>query len=186
MKWGVLVAAITVLLSVAVDAARSAIGGEAVIIADKYDSARKEKGLWVILGTHDEGNYLRAAFRFFIPRKFSEAPIPKGRCSVSVNNQLVQHMDEITTYGEYGRELWFPSLRIRDRIIFTIVWENGDPHVEYIFLPIENNNGSYTELWKSARAEKFFTKERQGEREDHFHEFSLDDVCHFYKDKDRS
>ncbi len=175
MKWFLIVVVLLVPVS-----------AQATMIADKFDSYSKEKGFWIVLNSEEDENYLNASFRFFIPREYSGDPVPKGKCSVTVGYQINQHMDDITIFGEYGRELWFPSLAKENLIILNIVWENGDPHVEYISAEVKRKDGNQSEIWKSEEAEKFFTKEREAERAEHYREFSLDDVCHFYMDKDQS
>lgn len=178
MKWLVLLIVFGMPLSVQAEPQES--GVTAVVSGPKYDLLKVKKSFWINLESEEDGNYIRAQLRFYIPRQYTDEPIPKGRCQLAINNRLQFEEEDFFIAGTNGPELWASSLVKKDHISVTLRWENVDPHIEFLSVEVESNTGTQTEIWKHMRAEKFFTKEREAERAEHYREFSLDDVCQFY------
>lgn len=176
MKW-MWVVLLAVLAPVSVQAAPPAIGAEVVIIGSKWHVKPQPNGLTFLFSAQDDGNYLKATFRFYVPKDFSGDPVMNAQCKLVVNNQVIHDQNEYSIFTEYGRELWFSSLLKKDRAGLNIVWGHDDPLVEWVSVAIESNQGTNTYLWKSAKANWRTLHQAAAEEKDIYRELSLDDVC---------
>jgi hypothetical protein len=182
MKW-VWVFLIVVLVPLSAQAERPSIGASSTIIGGKWNTDNKPRTLRFFLTVDEDGNYLRASIRVYVPRKYPLEAVKKGRCRLVVNNRVIHDMDDFLIYTEYGQDLWFSSLMKRDRAGFAIDWDN-DPHVEYATVALESTQGKHTEIWETARAEWFFQKTPVSEQTDHYRELAFHEVCASFPHKD--
>lgn len=181
MKWWVLV--VFLLFPISVQAERPAIGADAVIIGEKWNTDRKPHFLQMFLAVNENGNYLRATIRVYVPKIYSLDAVKKGTCGLTVNNQLISDRRDFLIFGTKGRDIWFPSLMKRDRIGLRISW-NDNPHVEYATVALEGNQGIYTEIFETARAAWYFRETSVSEQGSYYRDISLDEVCETFQTKD--
>lgn len=176
MKW---FAAVMVLLLVPVSAqAESPLrGAQVVIIGEKYGKPEPPHAIRFFIEAHESGDYVRAKVRLFIPKNNPVDAVKKGRCKLWVNTELIAGFGNYWIMGKNGRDLWFPHLRKKDRVVLGIFWDQEQPVMEYATMETENTHGRAMRMWQTARVEHYFQKAPHSERAPHFREFSLDEVC---------
>ncbi len=178
MRWFLMVVVLLVPVSAqAVLYWKAMPGARVVIISDKYGTPGQSTAIRFFLEAHEGGDHLRAKVRLFTPKNNPVDAVTKGRCELWVNSKLVGGLGDHWIAGDNGRELWFPNLREKDRVVLGIFWDQEQPAMEYATMETENSHGTHTRIWQTARTEWFFKKEPEAERTAHFREFSLDEVC---------
>ena len=172
--------ALSELVPISVQAARPLSGAYVTSLSEKVLKAQDPQMIRFLFGVLENGNFLRATFRFYVPKDHSVEGGLKGRCFLWVNHRRIPEFGEYWINGETGRELWFPSLQKRDRVALGVFWNKDNPFVEYASVAVESNRGTSTDRWMSYRAERFFQKRSVSDRAGYYRELSLDDVCSPY------
>lgn len=179
MKWiWVLIAVL--LVPVSAHAERSEMAPEVSIFSKKYVRPEHPHKIIFSLKAREDGDFLRAKFRFFFSKFHPVDSALPGECVLLVNNQAVSGFGDYWIAGKNGPELWLPSLTQKDRVEFGVFWDEGRPVLEYATLETENNRIKVLDTWHSGSSEWLFAKNPLTDPDTYYQELSLEEVCSPY------